>query len=103
MHMKHNAWRLCLLTATVLLIGASCGASVDTNGAASVNLNGQQVNLNAPVNAVEDIIYGTNMDPAIVEQSREDCKQRGGTFSECGSACKEGEMCIAACALRCDF
>lgn len=90
-------FKMSLLVAVFILTGASCSGSVSTNNNVSVGVN---VNVNI---APEDIIYGTNMDPAFVEQSRQDCTDKGGTFNECGSACKTGEMCIAACALRCDF
>jgi hypothetical protein len=89
--MRHFA-AVGIVVVLVATLGATCTASNTTNGTVTVN-----------VNAAEDIIYGTNMDPAVVEASRSDCQERGGTFNECGSACTPGQMCIAACALRCDF
>lgn len=91
--MKH-AIKIVLVSAVVACLGASCGGAGQTNANAASNIN---------TATQQDIIYGTNMEPAFVEQSRQDCQQRGGTFDQCGSACNEGEMCIAACALRCDF
>lgn len=90
---------VCLIT-----LGAGCGTATNTNTTVSGNSNVANTNTSSAANRTqEDIIYGTNMDPAVVEESRTDCQQRGGTFDECGSACSEGEICITVCALRCDF
>ncbi len=36
-----------------------------------------------------------------IEDIQADCSSRGGTFNECGSACDEGEVCIAMCVPVC--
>lgn len=52
----------------------------------------------------ESIIYGTNQSPEFVEASRTDCKEKGGVFNMCGSACPpDAEVCPAVCALTCEF
>lgn len=49
------------------------------------------------------IVYSTNND-LDVEDLKEDCRDRNGTFNECGSACgPEADTCIELCTYTCEF
>lgn len=48
------------------------------------------------------IVYTTNLEEVNKDELIEDCKERGGTFQECGSPCSESaRACIQACAYTC--
>ena len=46
------------------------------------------------------IIYNPSSDLITI---RADCKERGGTFSNCGSSCEKDEICTRICAYTCEF
>jgi hypothetical protein len=98
-------WKFFMLMVCVVVFAAGCQMNKNTNTTVPYNENESVTNNENTAQAEqEDIIYGTDMDPAVVEASRQDCAERGGVFDECGSACTDpSKMCIAACALRCDF
>ncbi len=55
------------------------------------------------VEVQENIIYGTNADPVFIQESKNDCQEKGGVLNECGSACADGEICVAVCTVVCEF
>ena len=52
----------------------------------------------------EKIVYEyLNDDSVTLEDLQNDCRIRGGRFNECGSLCRDGEICIKVCALTCEL
>ncbi len=50
----------------------------------------------------EDISYSN--DQRSEEEQKAECKELGGTFNPCGSACTtDAEACISVCVPKCEF
>lgn len=63
----------------------------------------EDANVNIKASYRNKVVYGSNPDLSV-EDLRDDCEARGGSFNECGSACgPEADACIEVCAYTCEF
>lgn len=78
-----------------------CGeANTNTIINANTNTNKSQI----PIEEVfsDKIVYGTGLSEDLIPSLQQDCQERQGTFSECGSPCaSDAELCITVCAYVC--
>ncbi|MFP4514474.1 MAG: hypothetical protein ACLFNO_00520 [Parcubacteria group bacterium] len=76
---------------------------VDEDTYSNPNLGREDKNIDIKASYSNKIVYGSNSDLGI-EELRDDCQRRGGTFNECGSACgPEAEGCIEVCTYTCEI
>ncbi|MEX0672927.1 MAG: hypothetical protein WDZ82_01750 [Candidatus Paceibacterota bacterium] len=82
-----------IIIAVALLVAGGIGYAVLSQTNTSIPIQDEFSD-----KVVYTIDLGVDTQPLI-----EDCSERGGEFSECGSVCEpEAEMCASVCAYTCD-